>query len=47
MTINNITANFRHTGIYPFNPNAILDRIELVSDDQAQSQNGAAEDESV
>lgn len=44
---NNITAGFRHTGIHPFNPNAILDRNELVSDDQAQSQNGAAEYESV
>ena len=35
MTINNITAGFRNTGIYPFNPGAILDKINS-GDDPAQ-----------
>ena len=32
MTINNITAGFRNTGIYPFNPGAILDKINSGDD---------------
>ena len=27
MTINNITSGFQNTGIYPFNPQAILSKI--------------------
>lgn len=27
MTIDNITSAFKTTGIYPFNPNAILDKF--------------------
>ena len=32
MTINNITAGFWNTGIYPFNPGAILDKINSGDD---------------
>ena len=46
MTISNITAGFRHTGIYPFNPNVILDKIEEVCVDNTES-NVHVEDESV
>ena len=46
MTISNITAGFRHTGIYPFNPNVILDKIEEVCVDNTES-NVHVGDESV
>ena len=44
MTVSNITAGFCHNGIYPFNPNVILDTIEEVCVDNTES-NVHVEDE--
>ena len=37
MTISNITSGFRTSGVYPFNPKAILDKLSEVSSDKGSS----------
>ena len=37
MTISNITSGFCTTGVYPFNPKAILDKLSEVSSDKGSS----------
>ena len=42
MTISNITSGFSTTGVYPFNPKAILDKIEGLSDKGSSSKSSKA-----
>ena len=46
MTISNIVSGFRRTGVYPFNPNAILDRLPPESSSLPESSSSPAPESS-
>ena len=43
MTINNIASGFRTTGIYPFDPNAILDKLSTSQQETHEGSSGVTE----